>query len=117
MKRFFIISILLLLFAGQVLWGQIPRTMSYQGVLTDGAGNVSMTDMPAQEEAHHVASLIRADHIRTVVINMEHATFDRGLAQALADEMDAPCYTLHQLRAETLYQTVRSEISQGLRSG
>jgi len=96
---------------------QHPEVMPLMILLTDGAGNVSMTDMPPQEEAHHVASLIRADHIRSVVINMEHATFDRGLAQALADEMDAPCYTLHQLRAETLYQTVRSEISQGLRSG
>lgn len=96
---------------------QHPEVMPLMILLTDGAGNVSMTDMPPQEEAHHVASLIRADHIRSVVINMEHATFDRGLAQALADEMDAPCYTQHQLRAETLYQTVRSEISQGLRSG
>ena len=96
---------------------QHPEVMPLMILLTDGAGNVSMTDMPAQEEAHHVASLIRADHIRSVVINMEHATFDRGLAQALADEMDAPCYSLHQLRAETLYQTVRSEISQGMRSG
>ncbi len=109
-----------LMMAYRVLTRQMqlrPEVMPLMILLTDGAGNVSMTDMPAQEEAHHVASLIRADHIRSVVINMEHATFDRGLAQALADEMDAPCYTLHQLRAETLYQTVRSEISQGLRSG
>ena len=109
-----------LMMAHRVLARQMqrhPDVMPLLILLTDGAGNVSMTDMPPQEEAHHVASLIRADHIRSVVINMEHATFDRGLAQALADEMDAPCYALHQLRAETLYQTVRSEISQGLRSG
>ena len=73
--------------------------------------------IPPKEEGHELADQIAEDGIRSVVINMEHATFDRGLAQALADEMDAPCYTLHQLRAETLYQTVRSEISQGLRSG
>ena len=88
-----------------------PETMPLLIVLTDGAGNVSMTDMPAQEEAHRIAAMIRHADIRSIVINMEHASFDRGLAQALADALDAPCYTLHQLRADTLYRTVRSEIT------
>jgi magnesium chelatase subunit D len=88
-----------------------PETMPLLILLTDGAGNVSMTDLPAQEEAHRIADLIRHAGIRSVVINMEHASFDRGLAQGLANAMDAPCYTLHQLRADTLYRTVRSEIT------
>jgi len=79
-------------------------------LLTDGAGNVSITDLPAQEEAHRVAAVIRAAGIRSVVINMEHSSFDRGLAKALADELDGPCYTLRQLKAEALYQTVRDEL-------
>jgi len=87
-----------------------PEIMPLLILLTDGAANVSVTGMPAQEEAHRVADLIRKAHIRSVVINMEHAFFDRGLAQALADTMGAPCYTLHQLRAEALYHTVRSEL-------
>jgi magnesium chelatase subunit D len=41
---------------------------------------------------------------------MEHASFDRGLAKALANELDAPCYTLRQLKAEAIYQTVRDEL-------
>ena len=41
---------------------------------------------------------------------MEHPSFDRGLAQALADKLDAPCYTLADLKAETLYETVRDEL-------
>jgi Mg-chelatase subunit ChlD len=88
-----------------------PETMPLLILLTDGAGNVSMTDLPAQEEAHRVADMIRHAKIRSVVINMEHASFDRGLAQGLATAMDAPCYTLHQLRADTLYRTIRGEIS------
>lgn len=87
-----------------------PDVMPLMILLTDGAGNVSMTDMPAQEEAHRVAAIIREGGIRSVVINMEHASFDRGLAQALADELDAPCYTLRQLKAEALYQTVRKQL-------
>jgi len=41
---------------------------------------------------------------------MEHTAFDQGLAHALADRLDAPCYTLQQLKAEHLYRTVRKEI-------
>jgi Mg-chelatase subunit ChlD len=88
-----------------------PEVMPLMILLTDGAGNVSMGDMPAQEEAHHMAATIKAADIRSVVINMEHAAFDRGLAQALADELEAPCYSLGQLRADNLYQTVRQELS------
>jgi Mg-chelatase subunit ChlD len=87
-----------------------PETMPLMILLTDGAGNVSVTDLPAQEEAHRVANVIRAAGIRSVVINMEHASFDRGLAKELADKLDGPCYTLRQLKAETLLQTVRSEL-------
>jgi Mg-chelatase subunit ChlD len=79
-------------------------------VLTDGAGNVSMTEMPAQEEAYRFAELIHEDTIRSVVINMEHAAFDQGLAAQLAKHLDAPCYTLRELKAESLYQTVRGEL-------
>jgi Mg-chelatase subunit ChlD len=89
-----------------------PEVMPMMILLTDGAGNVSMTEMPAQEEAHRVAALIRSLDVRSVVINMEHANFDRGLAKALADELDAPCYTLRELKAEAIYQTVRSELAQ-----
>jgi Mg-chelatase subunit ChlD len=82
-------------------------------LLTDGAGNVSMSELPAQEEAHRMARMIAEEDIRSVVINMEHASFDRGLAQALADELEAPCYTLGQLRADTLYKTVKNELRLG----
>jgi Mg-chelatase subunit ChlD len=81
-------------------------------VLTDGAGNVSIGRIPPQEEAHRLAQEIAADHIRCVVINMEHAAFDQGLAQALAEHLKAPCYTLSELKAENLYLTVRNEINQ-----
>jgi len=79
-------------------------------VLTDGAGNVSMSDLPAQEEAYRFAEQIQQDHVRAVVINMEHAAFDQGLAAQLAEHLGAPCYTLPQLKAESLYQTVRTEL-------
>jgi len=90
-----------------------PEIMAMMILLTDGAGNVSVTDLPAQEEAHRVAKMIEEEGIRSVVINMEHASFDRGLAQALADELKGPCYTLHELKADTLYRTVKDELRLG----
>ncbi len=79
-------------------------------LVTDGAGNVSMTDLPPQEEALRIAGMIDRSDLRTVVINTEHEAFDRGLAQNLADALGGPCYTLKQLRAEDLYHTVREEM-------
>ncbi len=90
-----------------------PEIMTMMILLTDGAGNVSVSDLPAQEEAHRVAKMIEEEGIRSVVINMEHASFDRGLAQGLADELHGPCYTLGELKADTLYRTVKDELRLG----
>jgi len=80
-------------------------------LLTDGAGNVSMSgQISPQEEAHRIATMIKEDNIRTVTINMEHIAFDQGLATKLAEKLGGPCYTLSQLKAETLLQTVRKEM-------
>ncbi len=92
-----------------------PDVLPLVILLTDGAGNVSMSSMPPQEEAHRIAEQIATEGIRCVVINMEHAAFDQGLAQALAEHLEAPCYTLHELKAETLYQAVREEMETGAR--
>ena len=86
-----------------------PEVLPLMMLLTDGAGNVSMGDMPPQEEAMLVAERLRDHDIRSVVINMEHAAFDQGLASGLAERLNAPCYTLQELRAEHLYRTVRQE--------
>jgi len=88
-----------------------PELSPLMILLTDGAGNVSMTDaLPPQEEAYRAASLIRETDARAVVINMEHAAFDQGLAQTLADRLDAPCYTLPEFKAEALVQAVQDEL-------
>ena len=87
-----------------------PDVLPLVILLTDGAGNVSMSALPPQEEAHEIAEQIAAEDIRSVVINMEHAAFDQGLAQTLANHLRAPCLTLSELKAETLYQTVRVEM-------
>jgi magnesium chelatase subunit D len=79
--------------------------------MTDGAGNVSLGTMPPQEESFKFAELIANEKIRSVVINMEHAAFDQGLAQQLADHLESPCYSLSELKAEILYNAVVGEMS------
>ncbi len=90
---------------------QHPDLMPLMVLLTDGAGNVSMTNHPPQEEAYLIAEKFPQDDIRSVVVNMENAAFDQGLAQALAGHLKAPCYTLAELKAESLLRTVRGELA------
>ena len=87
-----------------------PEVQSMMILLTDGAGNVSMSGQPAQEEALRIAEHYALSDVRSVVVNMEHAAFDRGLAQKLADTMQAQCFNLPELKAETLVQTVKDVI-------
>jgi len=79
-------------------------------LLTDGAGNVSMGKQPPLEESNRLATKIADEEIRSIVINMEHQAFDQGLADSLANYLQAPCYTLSELKAEILYQKVREEM-------
>lgn len=87
-----------------------PETKPLIIILTDGAGNVSVTGMPPQEEAGRMARMIHDSHMRTIVINMEHPAFDRGLAHQLALALGGPCYALPELKADTLVKTVKTEL-------
>ncbi len=88
-----------------------PEVMPLMILVTDGAGNVSLTDLPPQEEAHRIALMIKKTGLRSVVINTEHEAFDRGLAASLADRLGGNVYTLKQLRAEELYARVRENLT------
>ena len=80
-------------------------------VLTDGAGNVPL--LPGRlvaEEVTELAGMFANENIHSVVINMEQKVFDSGLAQDLANKMNAVCYTVEDLKGETLLETVQREI-------
>jgi Mg-chelatase subunit ChlD len=87
-----------------------PEAMPLMILLTDGAGNVALTDTPPQEEAHKIAALICKANIHSVVINMEHEAYDRGLAKNLAHMLGGACYCLAELKAAELVRTVRDEL-------
>ena len=92
-----------------------PEAMPLLILLTDGAGNVSLTDTPPQEETRKIADLIRQAGIHSVVVNMEHPAYDRGLAKDVARALGGPCYCLAELRAAELYRTVREQLREGAR--
>lgn len=87
-----------------------PEVAPLMILLTDGAGNVSQGGGSPQVEAYRVADQIDEMDIRAIVINMEHQAFDQGLAAQLAEHLDAPCYSLKDLHAESLYRTVKDEL-------
>jgi len=95
---------------------RVPEMVPLLVILTDGAGNVSMGDLPPQLEAYHIAEQIRDEKlgqtpIRSIVINMESADYDKGLAQALADHLGGVCYNLASLQAHSLLAVVRDELA------
>jgi magnesium chelatase subunit D len=89
-----------------------PDVVPLMVLLTDGAGNVAMgKKLGPLPESYQIARLIAEEYIHSIVVNLEHAAFDRGLAKTLADNLLSPCYSIEELHAQTLYQTVRQEIS------
>ena len=93
-----------------------PEVMPLLIVLTDGAGNVAMGNTPPLEESHQIADEIAKRDVPSIVINMESATYDQGLANELANHLNAPCLSITDLRAEHLYMAVR-QASNELRKG
>jgi len=79
-------------------------------LLTDAAANVAVTDRSPEDEAHAAAGLFRRDGIRSVLVNLESPALEAGLARRLAEALGGPCYTLAELKGETLYQMVKGEL-------
>ena len=48
--------------------------------------------------------------VHSIVVNMEHEAYDRGLARQLAQALDGPCYCHAELKAAELYRTVRDKL-------
>ena len=89
-----------------------PDILPLMVMLTDGAGNVAFgKQLGPLQESYEIARMIAKEKVHSIVINLEHVAFDRGLAQTLADNLLSPCYSLEDLHAETLYHAVRQEIS------
>lgn len=86
-----------------------PEVLPLMVVLTDGQANVSLTGMRPQEEAYRIADFIAEAGVESIVIDTEHPSFVRGLAQALAQHLDAPYYHIADLGDQALVAVVRQQ--------
>jgi magnesium chelatase subunit D len=89
---------------------QDAEAMPLLVLITDGQGNVAMTDMHPQEEARQIAEQIGRRGIRCVVIDTEHEQFNRGLARQIAEAARGEYYNLGEMRAQALFSTVREHL-------
>jgi len=89
---------------------QNPEAMPLLVLVTDGQGNVSMTERSPMEEACQVAAQIGKRGIRTVVIDTEHEQFNRGLARRIAEAARGEYYHLAEVQAQSLVRTVRRHL-------
>ncbi|MHB9032387.1 MAG: vWA domain-containing protein [Anaerolineae bacterium] len=85
-------------------------TLPYLILLTDGDTNVSITGLPPLEEALNIADLLARERVHSLVINTEHRALDKGRARQIADHLGGQCLLLQDLRAETLFHTIRNEL-------
>ncbi|MDP9309901.1 MAG: VWA domain-containing protein [Chloroflexota bacterium] len=86
-----------------------PEVLPLMVVLTDGQANVSLTGMRPQEEAYRIADYVAEAGIEAIVIDTEHPSFVRGLAQALAQHLHASYYHIANLGEGALVDLVRQQ--------
>ncbi len=79
-------------------------------LLTDGQANVSISQMPPQQEAYQIADLIAAHDVEAIVIDTEHPNFERGLSRQLAEHLKGRYYRLEDLQDGGLVQAVRRQM-------
>ncbi len=79
-------------------------------LLTDGVGNVPLTEeLEPEEEIARLAYLLRQAGVHSVVIDAESSGFD-GAAHALADALGGHYFLATQLRAEGIVEAVSREV-------
>ena len=79
-------------------------------LLTDGQANVSISDLPPQQEAYRIAEMIAAHQIHAIVIDTEHPHFERGLSRRLAEHLRGVYYRLEDLHDDGLVRAVRQQM-------
>lgn len=96
-----------------------PDALRLLILLTDGAGNISLTGRPPPEEGLALAAALRRSGVRSVVIDLydpllhDPAAPARGLAQALGGEH----LVVSSLRANAVADAVRSRLGDGASPG
>jgi len=86
-----------------------PGALPLLVILTDGAGNISLTGRPPAEEARLLADRLRRRGVRSLVIDLYHRTYASGRSPAadLAAHLRGDLSTVAALRADGVADQVR----------
>ncbi|QSZ28195.1 VWA domain-containing protein [Aceticella autotrophica] len=80
-------------------------------LISDGRANVSIGSKKPIEEVREIASLVKKEEIKSIVIDVEKDNFITfGLAKEIADLMDAKYYKIDNLKAETIIDAVKESL-------
>jgi magnesium chelatase subunit D len=80
-------------------------------LISDGRANVSMGSKKPIEEVHEIASIVKKEAIKSIVIDVEKDNFITfGLAKEIADLMDAKYYKIDNLKAQTIIDAVKESL-------
>ena len=90
-----------------------PDLLPVVVLVTDGRATSGRTQKPFQDAAE-AGKAMTADHIRTVIIDVEQDFIKLKLAEKLAREMDAELMHISDLRAGTMLAAVRLAASRTL---
>ncbi|WP_371366783.1 hypothetical protein SRRS_10110 [Sporomusa rhizae] len=82
-------------------------------ILSDGKANVAMAEDKPLAEAHRVADSMREEfNIKYIVVDTEQkGLLSFGKAQELAGRLGAECYTIDQLKVDSLVDIVRGALA------
>lgn len=89
-----------------------PTAMPLLVLLTDGAGNISLSGRPPAEEMHLLAGALKQRGVRSIVIDLYNRTrfYPNSPAEELAVALGGELYSVASLHADGVIDRVRAEL-------
>lgn len=89
---------------------QHPRDKMFMILISDGKGNVSMSDRKPMEEASLISSEIKGLNISSLVIDTEGSTISLGYSKRIADRLGGKYVRLDEMESSLIAEVTRKEI-------
>ena len=89
-----------------------PTAMPLLILLTDGAGNISLSGRPPIEEMHLLSGALRRREVRSIVIDLYNRTrfYPNSPAEELAVALGGELFSVASLHADGVIERVRAEL-------
>jgi len=89
-----------------------PNALPLLILLTDGAGNISLTGRPPAEEMHELAGALERQGVRSIVVDLYNRTrfYPNSPAEALAFSLGGELISIESLHADGVIARLRDRI-------